>query len=149
MKPLGSLAVLFFVFFQLACVSEAQSKPLDEMGCFNCHLGGDTVNPFHERLPDLSQVGLRYTSEHLWEYLKDPKPMRGDLGLARMPLFPLGDPEWVHLIEYLQTQKRVKAPTTLLKVFGRLRRCTPRPCNRGQGVVLERVRLCGMSSMGR
>lgn len=72
------------------------------LGCARCH-GGLAVPAAPMPAPPLGDVGLRYSTAWLVDYLRSPTPLRRATGAARMPDFAFDEGEALAVALYLAT----------------------------------------------
>ncbi len=83
--------------------SPAVDALIAELGCVQCHADLGSRSAIRQLAPDLGHAGLRYRPGYLFEFLRNPQPVRRHIGRARMPAFALTEAEAVALTLYLGT----------------------------------------------
>ena len=96
-------SIVFLSYFYI--ISFGQNSPsakelLKDLGCATCHNGIPVESDIVEIAPDLTQSGIRYHPEYIFNYLLYPIKIRQNIGLARMPNFYLSQREALALTLY-------------------------------------------------
>lgn len=86
----------------------AQAPPsaevlLNDLACGGCHAGIPTPTDINDKAPDLSEAGLRFSPDHVLNFVQYPIKIRRQIGFSRMPNFHLDEREALALTLYLQT----------------------------------------------
>lgn len=90
-------------------VCAAQEVPsaeqlLNDLACGSCHQGIPVESDIREKTPDLTDAGLRFAPDYVFNFLLYPVRIRQNIGYSRMPNFRLDERESLALTLYLQQQ---------------------------------------------
>ncbi len=91
----------------VAALCAAQGQPsaeqlLNDLACGSCHEGVSVETGILEKAPDLTEAGIRYAPDYVFNFLQYPVRIRQHIGLSRMPNFRLDQRESLALALYLQ-----------------------------------------------
>lgn len=101
---------------------------LRDLACGNCHGGIPVPSNIQDKAPDLTQAGVRYNPDYIFNYLKYPVRVRQNLGASRMPNFRLSDREALALTYYLvelAREKRDPSGDVVSKTYAQVRAAHP------------------------
>jgi mono/diheme cytochrome c family protein len=103
-----SVLILSVILGSCYAICSSQELPtaeelLNDLACGSCHEGIDIESDILDKAADLSQAGLRYGPDWVFDYIQYPIKMRQYIGASRMPIMHLDQRESLALALYLQT----------------------------------------------
>jgi len=99
------LSIILSVFACSFCYGQnnpSAEELIRDLACGNCHLGINIKSNIYEKAPDLSQAGIRYNPDYIFNYMQYPVKVRKHIGNSRMPRFYLDEREALALTYYLE-----------------------------------------------